>query len=72
MSYLTVELSGFTCCLDYTVRDDLTTNYHASIYTVIDGCWQLRLSKAFGNGVAAENWLLDTVEYPSFVILQAK
>jgi hypothetical protein len=31
--------------------------------------WQ-SVAKSFGNGTAAENWLLDQLENPSFFILQ--
>ncbi len=32
----------------------------------------LLVYKSFGNGVDAENWLLDCLEYPSFVHLLRK
>lgn len=30
------------------------------------------LVKVFGTGVAAEDWILDMLEYPSFILLSAK
>lgn len=72
MTFVSVVLEGFTCTVDYFVNSDQTAMYVARIYKVSDNYWELLLSKSFGNGVAAEDWLLDTVEYPSFVHLQAK
>ena len=64
MYALDIELNGCRAVISY---DPTSNSYIASLYHYV--LHKFLGSKSFGNGVAAETWLLEELSFPESILI---
>lgn len=72
---LEIDVDPLVGAIDYEPFSDsyIARVYH-NLYDCKDGLFYLNLIgySVFGNGIYAENWLLDQLEYPAWTLLKSQ